>query len=107
MKRLWFILFMFFTLKANSLSFERSFKGRINNYPITVLLNCEENNVVGYYYYNRFKEHFTLKGVVSGKTIDLAAFDANGKVRERFSGVLSKNDITGIWTDVRSQIKYP
>lgn len=92
-----------------SMSYHRTFQGTIHTYPITMNVVISQNEVNGYYYYDRVRDPLYFSGTVrSDGTMNLAVNDPNeyDKTIESFVGrISSDNAITGTWVMLKNNKK--
>ncbi|MCL9644011.1 hypothetical protein L2090_16220 [Rahnella victoriana] len=80
--------------------------GRLNN-KIRVKMHLEFNNdqIVGYYYYDKIQEKIPLIGKKNNHNIELVANLDNGQ--EKFNGIINDGQIKGEWSSTTGNKKLP
>lgn len=83
----------------NKNNFRKQFHGEIDNkYPITMQINSTNGKIIGFYYYDKFKNRIDLKGEIKNDSIILNGTDSNGKLIDLFKGVINSDlNIEGYW----------
>lgn len=115
MKKLIFLICIFFTmLHASKYCYSLEYKGKINNrYPIEMLLQFENNDIVGLYYYTKYKNDISLRGTLVGDSLIISEYTRRSKyskelvVSGRFSGKIEPDSsISGNWINTQKNKEY-
>jgi hypothetical protein len=98
-----FILFCNITFSGQK-SWYQIFTGNIGNYPVTMHLTCYDNNVRGFYYYNKYKKPMEVFGTVTGDSLTLSSYYSYDW-SEIFKGIFKSNEYKGSWVDTKDETK--
>jgi hypothetical protein len=83
--------------KSNSLP--QLFTGKIDKYPVTLILRqAYENHYDGIYCYQRYGNGISLQGTVTKGTLHLDEYSDRFDVKAHISGVLGRDSIVANWT---------
>ena len=97
------VCILILSTKCFGISFNEIYKGTIDNkYPITVNLNCKNNLLSGYYFYDRYKTPITISGYISGEKIQINGYLKYRRI-DSFDGKYSENKIEGIWSGEKNK----
>lgn len=108
MKRTYLIVIaLHLCLFSFSQTFKKTYKGKIGPYDVSVTLKSTDGSLTGTYYYTEFRDPISVKGFISGKHIEFKGLNLNGNSIDKFSGLIGKNDIHGIWISEDQILKYP
>jgi hypothetical protein len=92
-----------------SISYHRTFQGTVHTYPITMYLVINQNDVNGYYYYDRVREPLYFSGTVRNDgTMNLAVnapADDVGTIESFVGRMTSDNAINGTWVMLKNNKK--
>lgn len=95
--------------QPSSIIYHRVFKGTIHTYPITMYLVINQNDVNGYYYYDRVREPLDFSGTVRKDgmiNLRVRAQEDYDNIIESFVGTLSPNNtISGTWVMLKNNKK--
>lgn len=94
---------LFFFHFSYAQSFKKKYKGKVGPYPVTLTLIAKDGALTGTYYYERFNEPISVKGYITGKSIEMSGYDLKGNKIDRFIGQYSQFDIHGIWIGEESR----
>lgn len=101
MKRLIHIILLGFILLSQSFagdkSWFRSFKGNIGGSPVTMNILRYDNDIRGYYYYDKYSVLMTVLGSLKEDSLTLVAY-LNSYDSENFKGVLKDGNYSGLWS---------
>jgi len=86
-----------FSLQSFSQTFSKKYTGFVGTYPIVVTLYAREGQLTGTYYYDNSNEPISIRGLITGRSIEMRGYDLKGNPIERFIGQITKFDIHGIW----------
>lgn len=90
-------VFIFCTgIFSKDVSWYKCLKGNIGGYAVTMHLNKYNDQLGGYYYYDKYMMPFTVIGDSKGDTISLAAY-MNSWQTESFNGVFKSGVYSGNW----------
>lgn len=84
--------------------------GNINgNLNIHMSLDINDHEILGTYYYDKYKTNIILKGNKSiSNYVELIEYDQNGNATGMFDGSLvTPNRIDGIWTNTNRTVRMP
>ena len=101
MKRNFILIFLTMLIAASGFSKEKSwykvFKGKINNAEITMHLVYFNDDVRGFYYYDKYKIPLAAIGNLTEDSLSLYAY-LNNYDTELFKGVFKNGSYTGGWS---------
>ena len=100
-------LIIFINLSAQTSRRIMEFSGTISDkYPIKMTLSVNDNEVLGFYYYEKFKTKILLEGQIQeNKLILKESPDYESIFKKGFIGNLIDSIFTGIWSDDYAQKK--
>ena len=95
------IILIFFLCCFSHLSlsqtFSKKYTGFVGTYPVVFTLYASEGQLSGTYYYDNSNEPISIRGLITGRSIEMRGYDLKGNPIERFIGQINKYDIHGIW----------
>ena len=101
MKRYIIFFFLVFLIASSGLSKDKSwykvFKGNINNAEVTMHLVSFNDDVRGFYYYDKYKIPMVAIGNLKEDSLSLYAY-LNNDDAELFKGVFKNSSYTGTWS---------
>jgi hypothetical protein len=103
-----FLLIIVFTVFvsvnfAEEISWFKTFKGKIGSSTVTMNLVKYNDEVKGYYYYDKYMIPMTIFGTLENDSLQLIAY-FNSYDTEYFKGILKKADFSGKWNNDHSKV---
>lgn len=96
-------LFLFtFTALADDISWFKSLKGTVGEYPAAMHINKYGEQITGYYYYTKFMQPLTVMGTIKGDSLNLIAY-SNNYDGERFNGIYKNGEYKGSWENDKNK----
>ncbi len=72
-----------------------------NKYPIKMILTIKDNNVLGYYFYTKYKTKILLEGTIKNNKIELTESpDYEDQFKKGFVGKIDYKGFEGEWKDI-------
>lgn len=87
---------------TKDVSWFKSFKGSVGEYPAVMHINKYGEQVTGYYYYSKFMQPLTVSGSIKGDSLQLIAY-SNNYDGERFNGILKGSEYKGSWENDKNK----
>lgn len=86
-----------------------SFQGEIGKkIGVTGKLEINNNNVLGSYYYNKYKIPVRIEGSIKGDKINFSGIDSDGILIDYFDGYINKdNSLSGVWASADRKKSMP
>jgi hypothetical protein len=95
-------LFLLVASAAFSQSNQVILKGKIDKYDVLMTLTIHASMVEGHYEYPGRSQKLNLSGVLNtNNEIELTEANPSGQVTGYFSGIVSENRITGVWSNAK------
>jgi hypothetical protein len=91
------VCLFFYSIASFALTFSKRYEGLVGSYPVSFTLYARDGKLSGTYYYDNSTEPISIRGFISGRSIEMQGFDLKGNAIERFVGQFNKFDINGIW----------
>jgi len=107
MKRLNFIIFIYFIVVFISFSIEKKYYGEIGKYPIQLIIDKIDNeNIEGRYFYTKYKKEIYFIGKLENNIFSLKVGEGND--REEFIGRIDIQDkiIFGYWFHKNNKLEF-
>jgi hypothetical protein len=100
-------MLLFLSHVTSAQTFKKKYKGNVGPYPVTATLIANNGNLSGTYYYEKFTDPISIRGIVVGKNIEFKGYDLKGNKIDEFIGQYNKFDIIGIWIGENSNKRIP
>src|SRR4030095_4447118 len=91
-----FLAFIITNVHGSSKSWYKFYKGKIGDYPVTFHLNRYDDNIGGYYYYDKYMVPLVVSGSFTGDSLNLSAYLISYK-GEYFNGIFKSGLYSGEW----------
>ncbi len=99
---LFFVMIVNLTFSGQN-AWYQVFTGNIGGYPVTMHLTCNDSDIRGYYYYNKYKRPIEVFGTLTGDSLSLSSYYSYDW-SEIFKGIFRSNEYKGNWVDTKDEM---